>query len=68
MIVALPWQEGPQRVEDAVSLQTTNVHTARATLEESLAEVEKAKIAIPAYLEGEYQSTRGDLFGMRRDV
>jgi len=45
-----------KRIEDAVSLQTTNTHTARATLEESLAEVEKAKIAIPAYLKGTYRS------------
>jgi len=45
-----------KRIEDAVSLQTTNSHTARATLEESLAAVARAKIAIPAYLEGEYRS------------
>jgi len=50
-----------KRIEDAVSLQTTNFHTATATLEESLAEVEKAKIAIPAYLEGEYRSRREGL-------
>jgi HlyD family secretion protein len=43
-------------IEDAVSLQTTNVHTARATLERSKAEVAKAEIAIPAYLEGSYRS------------
>lgn len=43
-----------KRIEDAVSLQTTNAHTARATLEESLAEVEKAKIAISAYVDGTY--------------
>lgn len=43
-------------IEDAVSLQTTNVHTARAALERSKAEVAKAEIAIPAYLEGSYRS------------
>jgi len=43
-------------IEDAVSLQTTNMHTARATLARSQAEVAKAEIAIPAYLEGSYQS------------
>ncbi len=43
-------------IEDAVSLQTTNAHTARATLERSKAEVAKAEIAIPAYLEGSYRS------------
>jgi multidrug efflux pump subunit AcrA (membrane-fusion protein) len=44
-------------IEDAISLQTTNVHTARATLEESKAEVAKAEIAISAYLEGDYRRT-----------
>ncbi len=43
-------------IEDAVSLQTTNTHTARATLARSVADVNKAEIAIPAYLEGTYQS------------
>ena len=44
-----------KRIEDAVSLQTTNAHTARATLERSKAEVAKAEIAIEAYLEGSYR-------------
>lgn len=43
-------------IEDAISLQTTNVHTARATLERSKAEVARAEIAIPAYEEGRYRS------------
>ena len=42
-------------IEDAISLQTTNAHTARATLEQSKAEVAKAEIAISAYLEGTYR-------------
>lgn len=45
-----------KRIEDAISLQTTNAHTARATLERSKAEVAKAEIARPAYLEGSYRS------------
>jgi multidrug efflux pump subunit AcrA (membrane-fusion protein) len=45
-----------KRIEDAISLQTTNTHTARATLERTKAEVAKAQIAIPAYLEGQYRS------------
>ncbi len=44
-----------KRIEDAISLQTTNFHTATATLERSKAEVAKAEIAIPAYLEGSYR-------------
>jgi multidrug efflux pump subunit AcrA (membrane-fusion protein) len=44
-----------KEIEDAVSLLTTNAHTARATLEQSKAEVKKAEIAIPAYLEGDYR-------------
>lgn len=47
----------PKRIEDAISTQTTNVHTARATYERSVAEVAKAEIAIPAYLNGEYQTS-----------
>jgi len=43
-----------KRIEDAISLQTTNFHTAAATLARSKAEVARAKIAIPAYLEGSY--------------
>ena len=43
-----------KRIEDAISLQTTNYHTAAATLARSKAEVAKAQIAIPAYLEGSY--------------
>jgi len=43
-------------IEDAISLQTTNFHTATATLERSKAEVAKAVIAIPAYLEGSYRT------------
>jgi len=45
-----------KRIEDAISLQTTNAHTARATLAQSEAAVARAKIAIPAYLEGSYQT------------
>jgi multidrug efflux pump subunit AcrA (membrane-fusion protein) len=43
-----------KRIEDAISLQTTNAHTARATLAQSEAEVARAEIAIPEYLEGTY--------------
>jgi len=50
-----------KRIEDAVSLQTTNAHTAKATLEESLAEVEKAKIAISAYEDGTYRQQEEEL-------
>ena len=50
-----------KRIEDAVSLQTTNFHTAAASLARSKAEVAKAKIAIPAYLEGSYQTQIKDL-------
>ncbi|TKJ24631.1 MAG: hypothetical protein CEE41_05340 [Hadesarchaea archaeon B3_Hades] len=45
-----------KRIEDAISLQTTNAHTARATFERSKADVARAEIAIPAYLEGGYRS------------
>jgi len=45
-----------KRIEDAISLQTTNTHTARATLERSKAEVARAEISIPAYLEGSYRT------------
>jgi multidrug efflux pump subunit AcrA (membrane-fusion protein) len=45
-----------KRIEDAVSLQTTNAHTARATFEETKAQVARAEIAIPAYLDGTYRS------------
>ena len=45
-----------KRIEDAISLQTTNTHTARAELARSEAEVAKAEIAISAYLEGTYRS------------
>ena len=46
-----------KRIEDAISLQTTNTHTARATYERTKTEVAKAEIAIPAYLEGSYRTT-----------
>ena len=45
-----------KRIEDAISQQTTAYHTSAATLAQSKAEVAKAKIAIPAYLEGSYQT------------
>ena len=45
-----------KRIEDAVSLQTTNAFTAQATLEQSKAEVAKAEIAISAYVDGTYRS------------
>ena len=46
-----------KRIEDAISLQTTNTHTSRATYERTKTEVAKAEIAIPAYLEGSYRTT-----------
>lgn len=45
-----------KRIEDAISLQTTNTHTARATFERSKADVARAEISIPAYLEGSYRT------------
>ncbi len=54
-----------KQIEDAISLQTTKAHTARATLERSKAEVAKAEIAIPAYLEGGYRS---QLKGLQRGL
>ena len=45
-----------KQIEDTISQQTTNAHTARATLERTKAEVAKAEIAIPAYLEGSYKA------------
>jgi multidrug efflux pump subunit AcrA (membrane-fusion protein) len=45
-----------KRIEDAISQQTTEFHTATATLAQSKAEVARAEIAIPAYLEGSYQT------------
>ena len=50
-----------KRIEDAVSLQTTNYHTAMATLAQSEAEVAKAEIAVSAYLEGTYRSQHESL-------
>jgi len=47
-----------KQIEDAISLQTTNVWTAKATLEESIAAEAKAEIAISAYLEGTYRSQK----------
>jgi multidrug efflux pump subunit AcrA (membrane-fusion protein) len=43
-------------IEDAISLQKTNVHTAKATLAESDANVARAEIAIDAYVKGSYRS------------
>ena len=45
-----------KRIEDAISQQTTDFHTSAATLAQSKAEVARAEIAIPAYLEGSYQT------------
>ncbi len=45
-----------KRIEDAISQQTTTYHTSAATLAQSNAAVANAKIAIPAYLEGSYQT------------
>ncbi len=50
-----------KRIEDAVSLQTTNYHTAMATLAQSEAEVAKAEIAVSAYLDGTYRSQHESL-------
>jgi len=43
-------------IEEQVSLQKTNVFEATATLEETLADVAAAEIAIDAYLQGRYRS------------
>jgi multidrug resistance efflux pump len=45
-----------KRIEDAISQQTTEYHTSAATLAQSKADVARAEIAIPAYLEGSYQT------------
>ena len=45
-----------KRVEDAVSKHTTESHTARATLEESIANLNQRLLAEAAYLEGEYKT------------
>jgi multidrug efflux pump subunit AcrA (membrane-fusion protein) len=42
-------------IEETVSLQKTNAHLARATLERSIADVKKAKIAISAYIDGTFR-------------
>ncbi len=45
-----------KRVEDAISKHTTESHTARATLEESIATLNQRLLAEDAYLEGEYKT------------
>ena len=45
-----------KRVEDAISKHTTESHTARATLEESIANLNQRLLAEDAYLEGEYKT------------
>lgn len=45
-----------KRIEDAISQQTTEYHTSTATLAQSKADVARAEIAIPAYLEGSFQT------------
>jgi len=45
-----------KRIEDAISQQTTTYHTSAATLAQSKATVANAEIAIPAYLEGSYET------------
>jgi multidrug efflux pump subunit AcrA (membrane-fusion protein) len=45
-----------KRIEDVISQQTTTYHTSAATLAQSKAAVANAEIAIPAYLEGSYQT------------
>ena len=43
-------------IEEHYSLTKTNTHTATATLARTEADVRKAEIAIPAYLEGRYEA------------
>ena len=50
-----------KRIEDAISQQTTTYHTSAATLAQSKAAVANAEIAIPAYLEGSFQTQRKQL-------
>lgn len=50
-----------KRVEDAISLHTTDTHTARATLERSIADLKQAEMAEEAYLEGTYKTQRQSL-------
>ena len=50
-----------KRIEDAISQQTTTYHTSAATLAQSKAAVANAEIAIPAYLEGSFQTQKKQL-------
>jgi len=45
-----------KRVEDAISKHTTESHTARATLERSIADLKQSELAEDAYLQGEYKT------------
>ena len=45
-----------KRVEDAISKHTTESHTARATLETSIAKLNQGMLQENAYLEGEYKT------------
>jgi HlyD family secretion protein len=45
-----------KRVEDAISKHTTESHTARATLEGSIANLNECLLAEDAYFEGEYKT------------
>ena len=50
-------------IEETVSLQKTNAHMAKATLERTKADVAKAKIGIDGYLKGRYRSQLQSLQG-----
>ncbi|MFK7738646.1 MAG: efflux RND transporter periplasmic adaptor subunit [Pirellulaceae bacterium] len=50
-----------KRIEDAISLHTTDAHTARATLERTKADVKQAEMAENAYLNGRYLTENKNL-------
>lgn len=50
-----------KQIDDAISLQTTNSHESRATLERSRADLIGAEIAIEAYLDGTFKAQEQSL-------
>ena len=50
-----------KRIEDSIGTHATEAHTARAKFERTKADMEKAEIAIDAYLEGDYRAQLKDL-------
>jgi multidrug efflux pump subunit AcrA (membrane-fusion protein) len=50
-----------KRIEDSIGTHATEAHTARAKFERTKADMEKAEIAIDAYLQGDYRAQLKDL-------